>query len=123
MAKENDPPPRINCLHQAQLLVSGDRQADYGHPIHDFSKTAMIWTAIFSEILVSEASVTPEQVALCMIGVKISREVHRHKDDNIIDMCGYARTLELIHEYYEEEKEECPSTPFNVTNVSGGSIV
>jgi hypothetical protein len=88
----------VNCLETANQLVSGDRQADYGHPIDDFRKTAMIWGAILG------IDVTPEQVALCMVGVKISREVNKHKADNIVDGCGYFRTLELVHEKLEEEK-------------------
>jgi hypothetical protein len=85
-----------NCLETANELVSGDRQNDYGHPIHDFSRTAKIWSAIL------RVEVTPEQVALCMVGVKLSRECNKHKDDNIIDGCGYFRTLEMVHEYKEK---------------------
>src|SRR5574343_212429 len=90
---EKDRKASLNCLETANELVSGDRQDDYGHPFHDFSKTAKIWEVILG------VPVTPEQVALCMVGVKISREVNKHKDDNIIDGCGYFRTLEMIHEY------------------------
>lgn len=91
----------MNCLETANKLVSGDRQQDYGHPIEDFSKTALIWQAILG------IEITPEQVALCMVGVKISREVNKHKPDNIIDGCGYFRTLEMVHEY--KEKQDKPS--------------
>ena len=41
-----------------------ERGKDYGHPFHDFTKIAKIWSVIF------ETTVTPEQVALAMIGVK-----------------------------------------------------
>lgn len=82
-----------NCLTIADSLTSGDRQDDYGHPIHDFSRTALIWESILGY------KVTPEQVALCMVGVKIARQVHKPKADNIIDGCGYFRTLEMINEY------------------------
>lgn len=87
------PAPVLNCLQIADSLVSGDRQQDYGHPIEDFTRTALIWEAILG------IEVTPEQVALCMVGVKISREVNQHKADNIIDGCGYLRTLEMVYEY------------------------
>ena len=102
-----------NCLQTADSLVSGDRQQDYGHPIEDFRKTAKIWSAILG------IDVTPEQVALCMVGVKISREVNKHKADNIVDGCGYFRTLEMIHEYYENKGvAECPSSSTSVrTNI------
>jgi hypothetical protein len=89
-----------NCLEIANGLVSGDRQDDYGHPIHDFTRTAQIWGAILG------IDVSPEQVALCMVGVKISRECNKHKGDNIVDGCGYFRTLEMVHEYKESEASQ-----------------
>jgi hypothetical protein len=75
---------------QAVHLVEGDRHDDYGHPLDDFSRTALIWTAILGH------HVTPEQVALCMVGVKIAREVHAPKDDNVVDACGYLITLQMV---------------------------
>lgn len=78
---------------KAKELVGGDRQSTYGHPFEDFSRTAQIWSAILG------CPVSPNQVALCMVGVKISRETHKHKDDNIIDAHGYLDCLELVLEY------------------------
>jgi len=60
-----------SILFEAHNLVHGVRGEDYGHPYHDFGRTAKIWSAILG------VDVTPEQVALCMIGVKISRECNR----------------------------------------------
>jgi hypothetical protein len=100
-----DGPPHLvpyeeNVLEEAERLVYGNRQADYGHPLDDFSKTAKIWSAILG------VDVTPEQVALCMVGVKISRQVNRPKRDNIVDGAGYWATLELvINERERREKE------------------
>lgn len=79
-------------LQEAQRLVHGDRQADYGHPLDDFSKTALIWQVILG------VPVTPEQVALCMVGVKISRECNKPKRDNRVDGCGYFATLDMVIE-------------------------
>lgn len=79
-----------NPLGVAMNLVGGDRQSDYGHPLDDFSKTAKIWSAILG------IEVTPKQVALCMIGVKISREVNKPKPDNLIDMAGYVQTAWMV---------------------------
>lgn len=41
--------------------------------------------------------VKPEHVPLCMITAKISRECHSPKQDNRIDIAGYAETLEMVH--------------------------
>ena len=82
-----------SVLTEAHRLVHGDRGDDYGHPYHDFSRTAKIWSAILDK------DVTPEQVALCMIGVKMSRECNRPKRDNRVDMAGYAETLDMVVNY------------------------
>ncbi len=80
---------------EADRLVSGDRGSSYGHPLDDFSKTAAFWSPILG------VQVTPEQVALCMIQVKQSRELNRPKRDNMVDTCGYAKCLDMV---YAEKK-------------------
>ena len=77
-------------LEEAKRIVHGDRGENYGHPFEDFSRTAKIWSAIL------EIEVTPEQVALCMVGLKISREINRPKRDNIVDGAGYFETLDMV---------------------------
>lgn len=89
-------PPPETILGEAERLVSHDRQADYGHPIEDFTRTGRIWGAILGI-----PDVSPDQVALCMVGVKMSREVNKPKRDNRVDMAGYTKTLELVRERQE----------------------
>lgn len=89
------PVTEYSVLEEAHALVNGPRQSDYGHPLDDFSKTAKIWESILG------VEVTPEQVGLCMVGVKISRETNRHKRDNLVDGIGYFLTIDKII----EEKE------------------
>lgn len=84
------PPPSM--LRAAHRIVQRRRRA-YGHPKQDFSRSAKIWSAILG------VSVTPQQVALCMIGVKLSRECYRHRRDNCMDIAGYAETLHMLGEY------------------------
>ena len=83
--------PEETITEEAQRLVGGDRQADYGHPIEDFTRTGRMWAAILGL-----PEVSAEQVALCMVGVKISREVNRPKRDNRVDGVGYLLCLDRI---------------------------
>jgi len=84
---------RESILFEAHNLVHGVRGEDYGHPYHDFSRTAKIWSAILG------IEVTPQQAILCMIAVKISRECHRPKRDNRVDIAGYAEALDMVVEF------------------------
>ena len=82
--------PTETILQEADRLVSTDRQADYGHPLDNFQQIAALWSPILG------IEVTPEQAALCMVGVKISRECHSPKRDNRVDGAGYFKVLDLI---------------------------
>jgi len=40
--------------------------------------------------------VDAEKVALAMILFKLSRAVHGHHRDNLVDIAGYARVIEMV---------------------------
>jgi hypothetical protein len=80
----------------AVQAVTGPRQRDYAHPRVNFQRIADLWSPIFG------VPVTPQQVAMAMIQVKISREMNRHTRDNLIDLIGYALTLDACTD--EEER-------------------
>lgn len=90
-------------LQEAQRLVHGDRGDAYGHPLDDYTRTGTIMGAILWEWAKEAAkapapiAVPPELAALCMIGVKLSREVNHPKRDNRTDAAGYAECVDMIH--------------------------
>ena len=84
----------------AAQLVQKDRNADYDHPLDNFTRIARIWEVIL------DAPVTAEQVALCMVGVKIGREVHRTKLDNTVDGIGYFLTLAMVQQERAEREHK-----------------
>lgn len=87
-----------SAVQEAQRLVYGARGADYGHPLDDYTRTAALWSPILG------IPVTAEQAILCMIQVKVSREVNRPKRDNRVDMAGYAECLDRVHDERKRRK-------------------
>lgn len=81
-----------SILEEAQRLVYGNRQSAYGHPLDDYTKVAALWSVIIN------AEVTAKQAALCMVAIKISRELHMHKRDNLVDGAGYFAVAARIEE-------------------------
>lgn len=81
---------------EAHHAVYGDRQADYGHPREDFTRAAVLWTALLQHKLGDGAYIEPEDIGRCMIGVKLARDVHSPKRDNRVDIAGYAITLDRL---------------------------
>lgn len=79
-----------SVLEEAQRLVYGDRNESYGHPADDFGRTAKIMSAILG------VEVEAWQAALCMVGVKISRECNTPKRDNRVDGAGYFAVVDRI---------------------------
>jgi uncharacterized protein DUF6378 len=82
----------VNILEEANRIVEGDRDHDYGHPFDNLSRVALMWTAILG------IPVDPEDVGLCMMAMKISRQVNRPKRDNLVDAAGYAATVQMVIE-------------------------
>jgi hypothetical protein len=95
--------PSTSPLEEALRITTGDRQNSYGHPLEDFSRTAALWTSLLGEKLRSK--ITPEEVALCMVCLKLSREMNKHKQDNLVDIAGYINCLHMLIEEKKYESE------------------
>lgn len=89
-----------SILAEADNIAGEDRSLDYGHPLINHQRIAGIWNIQLAGILTEP--ITPRQVALMMIGVKLAREIHRAKRDNILDIAGYVKVIDCID---EEEKK------------------
>lgn len=76
--------------HEAHKIINGARQTAYGSPTESFSKIAVLW----SEVL--NTHVTPEQVLLCMIQLKVVRAMNGGERDNFVDIAGYAGLSEML---------------------------
>ena len=88
--------PEESICQEAERITGGERQANYGHPMFDFTRTARIWEVILDR---PAGHITPEQIGLCMIGVKIARYLHKPKRDSLVDIAGYAKTVQMCADY------------------------
>ena len=55
-----------------------------------------MWTGILASKLREGAAIAAMDVPLCMIAVKLARQSHRHKRDNLVDIAGYSRTAAMV---------------------------
>lgn len=83
-----------SVLEEAERIINGERQADYAHPFDDFNRVVGMINALFAHKL--KESFRAEEWPLIMECVKMSREVHLHKRDNLVDGAGYWGTLEMV---------------------------
>jgi hypothetical protein len=70
-------------LEQAKTLTNTDRQQSYGTPLSNFTRIANFWSSYL------EIDITPEQAAMCMALVKVSRSMQSKEVDNYIDGAAY----------------------------------
>lgn len=79
---------RKDILDRALECVNGDRQNDYGTPEHNFALIAELWSAYLASL---PHEVTPKDVAAMLVLLKVARIASgKKKDDNWVDIAGYA---------------------------------
>jgi hypothetical protein len=86
----------MNILKQAEQTVF-QRQGTYDKPENNFKRICDLWNA-YLDGKEQALPLTPKDVAMMMVLVKIGREVFKHKEDNLIDGCGYLQCAQLIEE-------------------------
>ena len=92
-----------DILEEAAEILQGDRREAYGGVRQSFSNLARMWSLILG------FDVTPSQVCLCMIGLKITRELNCHKRDNLVDLADYSKLLSMLEG--DEEEIIVPDKP------------
>lgn len=74
-----------DILANAQTIIGGHRVGQYGAPEDSFEKIAKLWSAFL------DRDISSAEVANMMILMKVARNANGvYKDDNWIDICGYA---------------------------------
>ena len=75
---------------KAQEIINGKRQDQYGNPGDAFKTIAILWNDYFQDTNLFDA----RDITFMMVLMKMAREMHKHKRDNLIDMTGYLGLLD-----------------------------
>jgi len=73
-------------LEEARKLINRDRADQYGQPEDCFGLIAEFWGAYLGS---HHINLTSKDVSLMMVLLKIARESHQGKRDNLVDAAGY----------------------------------
>lgn len=82
---EPEPPVHAQILAEAEALLVGDRQADYGPPEVNFRRIADVWDVLIPK----PGGWAPADVALAMAGLKLARAAQGFKRDSAVDAAAY----------------------------------
>lgn len=94
--------PGEDHMAEANALVNGDRQVSYGSPFQSYTAQAKIWSGMLADKL--RTDLTAEDVVLLLAAMKLRRQAHKPKRDNVVDVHGYA--LVLAHVEAARERGE-----------------
>jgi hypothetical protein len=88
-----------SVLLDAYNVVHETRDPEYGPASEDFEALGIIWATLLNRWLRTQEEATipnipPRVVGNLMIALKINRDVHFPKRDNMIDVAGYAENVE-----------------------------
>lgn len=74
-----------DILDKAKNIINGERQGTYGNAEDNFANIAAFWSTYLNR------EISSTDVANMMILMKVARNASGvYKDDNYIDICGYA---------------------------------
>ncbi len=90
----------MTILDKAAEIVSGERQKQYGHVKDNFELIARLWGGYLEK-----SDLNASDVAHMMILLKVARaSAHgNYHEDSCVDIAGYARCLEILHESRQRE--------------------
>lgn len=92
-----------NILEEAYAFVYGARNADYGHPADDFAAVAKAFNAYVEKKYNIANLLEATDVPIFQMIVKIMREANKPKRDNLVDIAGYAATLEMVYDAQDRD--------------------
>ncbi len=98
----------MNILEEAAELVDGPRQQDYGHPKLNHARLAAAWNGYLLGRSLVDAPLDARDICNMMVLLKVMREAHRPKRDNLVDIAGWARNAEIVSEEHAPISDMSP---------------
>ena len=80
----------MSITDEAQAIVNGERQQDYGDMAESFGRIAGLWSAYLGK------HVDSLDVAKMMILLKVSRAKHNNHRDSYLDIIGYVECADQL---------------------------
>ena len=78
-------------LLQHAAAIVRERRRTYGDPSELFERLAVRWSQVLG------SRITPAQVGLCLIDLKLARLVHDPEHlDSLVDLAGYAACIREV---------------------------
>lgn len=105
MAKKDKKEAPITVLGEAATIIYGDREQTYGHPAINLESIADLWQAYLrtrAKHCEDEFEMQSEDVCWMMVLLKMARQAHMHKRDNLVDAIGYIALIERLDDGSEE---------------------
>ena len=96
VSEENDK----SILSEAEEIVNGSRQSDYGDPVESFERIAK------TASMIAGRDLSPNECCAVLMAVKLVRESFAHKRDNLVDLCGYAYIMNEIKESNKKGEQD-----------------
>lgn len=111
MTNADDPAPkatptkRAEVLREAERITATDRNSSYGEPEDNFARIAAFWNVYLQDKLKPGEQISAGDTAALVIMIKLAREMNAPKEDNKIDIAGYAACwAEVDHQEREQDK-------------------
>lgn len=97
---------RAFVLEEANRLIHGDRQAQYGPPEENFKNIAAFWNIRFKHLLQDGKEFSDADVAAAMVLLKLARDMQGYKEDNAVDAAGYIALMAYMEDRHAQEDKK-----------------
>lgn len=100
--------PQKNVLQEAEGLIFGEREGDYGHPKINLQNIAVLWSSFLDARPGGSGrdaddchNLTESEVAILMLLLKVARMIpaasyNGIKRDSVVDAAGYLGLIERV---------------------------